>query len=40
MAYYLFIHTFKGAASTGQIIQINNVVDINDVQLWVTLFLK
>jgi hypothetical protein len=40
MAYYFFIHKFKSAASTEQIIQFNDGVDINDVQLCVTLFLQ
>ena len=40
MAYYLFIQTFKSAASIGQIIQINDDVDINEVQLCVTVFLQ
>jgi hypothetical protein len=38
MAHYLFIHTFQSAASTGQIIQINDIVDINNVQLCATAF--
>jgi len=31
MAYYFYIRTFKSATSTGQIIQFNDDIDINDV---------